>query len=125
MRKWMQDKLKRRKKSEEAAASGPAPLQPAYFEAAPETSPRVHRDVQVPEEEAAEAEPESKQEPAAPLESRESSGTSGAPSVPARSATPGIAAAGRDRIAATVARAADRRAGRSSAGGKRADGADR
>ena len=80
MRKWMQDKLKRRKKSEEAAASGPAPLQPAYFEAAPETSPRVHRDVQVPEEEAAEAEPESKQEPAAPLESRESSGTSGAPS---------------------------------------------
>jgi predicted kinase len=33
MRKWMQDKLKRRKKSEEAAAGQPAPLQPAYFEA--------------------------------------------------------------------------------------------
>ena len=32
MRKWMRDKLKRRKKSEEAAAGQPAPLQPAYFE---------------------------------------------------------------------------------------------
>ena len=33
MRKWMQDKLKRRKKSEQAASSQPVPLQPAYFEA--------------------------------------------------------------------------------------------
>jgi predicted kinase len=80
MRKWMQDKLKRRKKSEEAAASGPAPLQPAYFEAAPEASPRAHHTVEEPEEEGAEAEPESNQQPSAPVESRESSGTSGAPS---------------------------------------------
>lgn len=33
MRKWMKDRLKRRKKTDEAAASQPAPLQPAYFEA--------------------------------------------------------------------------------------------
>jgi len=33
MRKWMRDRLKRRKKTEEAAPSQPAPLQPAYFEA--------------------------------------------------------------------------------------------
>jgi predicted kinase len=33
MRKWMRDKLKRRKKSEEAAPGQPAPLQPAYFDA--------------------------------------------------------------------------------------------
>jgi predicted kinase len=32
MRKWMRDKLKRRKKAQEEAAAGPAPLQPAYFE---------------------------------------------------------------------------------------------
>jgi len=34
MRKWMRDKLKRRKKTEESAAGQPAPLQPAYFDAA-------------------------------------------------------------------------------------------
>jgi predicted kinase len=38
MRKWMRDKLKRRKKSQEEAATGPAPLQPAYFE--PEMPPQ-------------------------------------------------------------------------------------
>src|SRR5438067_5146743 len=36
MRKWMRDKLTRRKKSQEEAATGPAPLQPAYFEPEPE-----------------------------------------------------------------------------------------
>jgi predicted kinase len=35
MRKWMREKLKRRKKSQEEAATGPAPLQPAYFESEP------------------------------------------------------------------------------------------
>ena len=33
MRKWMKDRLKRRKKTDEAAPGQPAPLQPAYFEA--------------------------------------------------------------------------------------------
>jgi predicted kinase len=33
MRKWMKDRLKRRKKSDEVAQGQPAPLQPAYFEA--------------------------------------------------------------------------------------------
>jgi len=32
MRKWMKDRLKRRKKTTEETASQPAPLQPAYFE---------------------------------------------------------------------------------------------
>jgi predicted kinase len=41
MRKWMRDKLKRRKKSQEEAAAGPAPLQPAYFE--PESQPQSEK----------------------------------------------------------------------------------
>ncbi len=36
MRKWMRDKLKGRKKTKDDAATGPAPLQPAYFGAEPE-----------------------------------------------------------------------------------------
>jgi predicted kinase len=81
MRKWMQDKLKRRKKSEEAAAAGPAPLQPAYFEAAPESSARGQQVDEAPEPYVDEGESASNREPAAPVESsRESSGTSGAPS---------------------------------------------
>jgi predicted kinase len=36
MRKWMREKLKRRKKSQEEAASAPAPLQPAYFDSEPQ-----------------------------------------------------------------------------------------
>jgi predicted kinase len=39
MRKWMRDKLKRRKKSEDDAGAKPAPLQPAYFEAEPGAEP--------------------------------------------------------------------------------------
>src|SRR6476660_5397433 len=39
MRKWMRDKLKRRKKAEESPAGQPAPLQPAYFDA--EQQPQV------------------------------------------------------------------------------------
>jgi predicted kinase len=80
MRKWMQDKLKRRKKSEEAAAAGPAPLQPAYFEAAPESSPRTQHREEAAEPHVAEAVPDSDREPAAPVESRESSGAPSEPS---------------------------------------------
>jgi predicted kinase len=46
MRKWMQDKLKRRKKTPQETAAEPAPLQPAYFIPEGETqaheSPREH-----------------------------------------------------------------------------------
>lgn len=49
MRKWMQEKLKRRKKSEEAAAAGPAPLQPAYFESPPESAASGHEAVEARE----------------------------------------------------------------------------
>jgi predicted kinase len=80
MRKWMQDKLKRRKKSEEAAAAGPAPLQPAYFEAEPEASPRPQQREKAPEPPVAEAAPDSNQESAPSVESSESSGLSSAPS---------------------------------------------
>jgi len=38
MRKWMSEKLKRRKKTPEETASQPAPLQPAYFDPAPPPS---------------------------------------------------------------------------------------
>jgi predicted kinase len=46
MRKWMRDKLKRRKKSEEEAATGPAPLQPAYFESEPQAKTTEQRTVE-------------------------------------------------------------------------------
>lgn len=79
MRKWMQDKLKRRKKSEEAAAAGPAPLQPAYFEAEPEAIPRPqHREKAVEPTPVAETEPDSNREPSALVESHESIGPSAA-----------------------------------------------
>jgi len=38
MRKWMRDRLKRRKKNTEETAAQPAPLQPAYFEAEPQAA---------------------------------------------------------------------------------------
>ena len=71
MRKWMQDKLKRRKKSEEAAAAGPAPLQPAYFEPAPGPKQSATHSVEAAEERVAEVEPNSDQEPSAPVDSQE------------------------------------------------------
>jgi predicted kinase len=80
MRKWMQDKLKRRKKSEEAAAAGPAPLQPAYFEAEPESTARTEHREETPERHVVEAESDSSREAAAPADPRESSGPSAAPS---------------------------------------------
>jgi len=80
MRKWMQEKLKRRKKSEEAAASGPAPLQPAYFEATPEATARTQHREETPEPPVTESESDSDGESAAPVESRENTLPSNAPS---------------------------------------------
>jgi predicted kinase len=54
MRKWMRDRLKRRKKNTEEAAAQPAPLQPAYFEAEPQESEPQPSEAGV----SAEAEPE-------------------------------------------------------------------
>ena len=39
MRKWMRERLKRRKKTDEENAARPAPLQPAYFEPEPPQAP--------------------------------------------------------------------------------------
>jgi predicted kinase len=80
MRKWMQDKLKRRKKSQEEAAAGPAPLQPAYFESEREpTGPGQEAD-ETPEPRVAAPEPVSKRELSADVEPNENSRSSGAPS---------------------------------------------
>jgi predicted kinase len=60
MRKWMRERMKRRKKpTETAAAAAPAPLQPAYFDAAaPESHPPAEpAEVEEPAVEGAEAEP--------------------------------------------------------------------
>ena len=60
MRKWMRDKLKRRKKSQEEAAAGPAPLQPAYFGSEEEstTAKQQATGTQEAEAEVKEAEPD-------------------------------------------------------------------
>lgn len=48
MRKWMRDKLKRRKKSVEETSAQPAPLQPAYFEAG-QPAPQPEIELQEPD----------------------------------------------------------------------------
>lgn len=69
MRKWMRDRLKRRKKNTEETAAQPAPLQPAYFE--PESAaaePRQAADetpVEQTEPAEAEAEPSATESPEA------------------------------------------------------------
>jgi len=67
MRKWMREKLNRRKKSTEETKAQPAPLQPAYFE------PEEHQ----PQPEVREAEPAQTQPetPAALASETESTGT--------------------------------------------------
>jgi predicted kinase len=54
MRKWMSDRLKRRKKNQEKKPAEPAqaPLQPAYFEAASEPSESAQQSMSEPESEA-------------------------------------------------------------------------
>ena len=67
MRKWMSERLKRRKKPQESKPSEPAqtPLQPAYFDAqeAPAAEPVVHAE---PESEGSPEEPKTTPEPEAP-----------------------------------------------------------
>jgi predicted kinase len=69
MRKWMRERMKRRKKPTEAAAqAAPAPLQPAYFDAAPTPEPQAMEAHEAEQEEAPApgvAEPESAEAPAA------------------------------------------------------------
>jgi len=80
MRKWMRDKLKRRKKTPEETAAAPAPLQPAYFEAEPE-QPTQPSDT-VADVQSADREATPPQNNSAPVEtSGDSDVSSSAPSV--------------------------------------------
>jgi predicted kinase len=65
MRKWMRERMKRRKKpSETAAEAAPAPLQPAYFDAAaPEPPPPAERSEEVEAPAVKMAKPEATEEP--------------------------------------------------------------
>ena len=76
MRKWMRDKLKRRKKTPEEVLAAPAPLQPAYFEAEPERSSQ-QGDV-APEVEATEGEAPSRQETTSSADADADAGVTGA-----------------------------------------------
>jgi predicted kinase len=88
MRKWMQDKLKRRKKTPQETAAQPAPLQPAYFVPEGETpAPEPQR-----EEPIVEAAATDESEPAAVSDS----GASVEPAPPGTTVQPG-AGAGRPR----------------------------
>jgi len=73
MRKWMRDRLKRPKKSEEAGKSQPAqaPLQPAYYDAADTSTPAAPTIVSEPRIVEAEIETQPATEPAAVEDSAE------------------------------------------------------
>jgi predicted kinase len=65
MRKWMQEKLKRRKKTPEEVAAQPAPLQPAFYDSAPsESEPKAPAASAMPEPAAAQSAPETDSVPA-------------------------------------------------------------
>src|SRR5450631_81963 len=66
MRKWMQEKLKRRKKTPEETAAEPAPLQPAFYDTAPpENQPEAPAAKAMPEPAAAQSSTETDSAPAA------------------------------------------------------------
>jgi predicted kinase len=73
MRKWMRDRLKRPKKSEEAGKSQPAqaPLQPAYYDAADTSTPAAPTIVSEPRIVEAEIETQPATEPAAMVDPAE------------------------------------------------------
>jgi predicted kinase len=79
MRKWMRDKLKRRKKSDEATPSQPAPLRPAYFEAEQQQETKRVIEPRIEEEVQPAAEPESHDEPACGEGDRGEAAAGGAP----------------------------------------------
>jgi predicted kinase len=65
MRKWMQEKLKRRKKTPEETAAQPAPLQPAFYDSTPpESQPKAPAVDPAPEPTAAQSAPETDSAPA-------------------------------------------------------------
>ena len=65
MRKWMQEKLKRRKKTPEETAAEPAPLQTAFYDTAPpESGPEAIAAKSMPEPAAAQSAPEADSAPA-------------------------------------------------------------
>jgi predicted kinase len=65
MRKWMQEKLKRRKKTPEETAAQPAPLQPAFYDSAPpESQLKAPAAKPAPEPPAAQAAPDADSAPA-------------------------------------------------------------
>ena len=87
MRKWMRDRLKRRKKSDDAAGAQPAPLQPAYFQPGEDLGPESEKRDQSREEPAPSAAEELAD--AAPEESGQQGVAEAAPaSVPERPASP-------------------------------------
>src|SRR5579863_10506306 len=49
MRKWMSEKLKRRKKTPEETAAQPAPLQPAFYDTTPQENPPAAKATPEPE----------------------------------------------------------------------------
>jgi predicted kinase len=55
MRKWMSEKLKRRKKTPEETAAQPAPLQPAFYDTAPPENPPATKAIPKSEPEAPQA----------------------------------------------------------------------
>lgn len=76
MRKWMRDKLKRRKKSQEEAAAGPAPLQPAYFGADAEAKDSETKTAESQPEMIAAGDDEGLDAPAGAVESEAAANTS-------------------------------------------------
>jgi predicted kinase len=86
MRKWMRERLQRRKKSPETKPSEPAqaPLQPAYFEADASPAPAVDRQEAEPEADAAPAEAEPTSEASAEPSKTSETSAAGSPARPRR-----------------------------------------
>src|SRR6266576_1747740 len=86
MRKWMRERLQRRKKSPETKPSEPAqaPLQPAYFEADASPAPAVDRQENEPEADAAPAEAEPPSEASAEPSRTSETSAAGSPARPRR-----------------------------------------